>query len=182
MVAWGLPYFQHYIPRLEKSSSYFHTGTSYPAYLPVDLITSKERGHTVYALQEARTFPSDEPPPGFGSVRLEQNDVAVLLRGDSLDNIMAATNAIFGTGNNQAGDLFKVTSIRRGFTGGADPAALPSLLPARRVPRLTWRARRGDPCGAAVLGARGRLGTAGPGGAPAKVRCRRALIAGRIRE
>ncbi|GLX02294.1 hypothetical protein [Microtetraspora sp. NBRC 16547] len=119
VIAWGLPYFEHYIPRLEKSSSYFRAGTSYPAYLPVDLITSKQRGHAVYALQESRTFPSDEPPPGFGPVRLEQNDVAVLLRSDSLANIMAATNAIFGTGNNQAGSLFKVTSIRRGFTGGA---------------------------------------------------------------
>ncbi|MEV4582293.1 hypothetical protein AB0K16_54620 [Nonomuraea jabiensis] len=118
-VAWGLPYFEHYIPRLEESSGYFDAGTSYPAYLPVDLITSKERGRTVYALQESRTFPSDEPPPGFGPVRLEQNDVAVLLRSDSLAHIMAATNALFGTGGNQAGNLFRVTSIRRGFTGGA---------------------------------------------------------------
>ena len=64
------------------------------------------------------TFPSDQPPPGFGPVRLEQNDVAVLLRSDSLANIMAGTNTLFGTGSNQAGSLFEVTSIRRGFTGG----------------------------------------------------------------
>jgi hypothetical protein len=25
-------------------------------------------------------FPSDQPPAGFGPIRLEQNDVAVLLR------------------------------------------------------------------------------------------------------
>ena len=31
---------------------------------------------------------------------------------------MAGTNALFGTKSNQAGSLFKVTSIRRGFTGG----------------------------------------------------------------
>ena len=120
VVTWGLPYFQHYIPRLEKGSSCFRAGTRYPGYLPVDLITSKQRGHTVYALQEARTFPSDQPPAGFGPVRLEQNDLAVLLRSDSLANIMAGTNALFGTGRGQAGSLFKVTSIRRGFTGGGE--------------------------------------------------------------
>src|SRR6201996_2336090 len=75
-------------------------------------------GRPAYALQEARTFPSDQPPPGFGPVRLEQNDVAVLLRSDSLTNIMAATNALFGPGSNQAGSLFKVTSIRRGNSRG----------------------------------------------------------------
>jgi hypothetical protein len=117
-VAWGLPYFQQYIPSLGKTSGFFKAGTRYPAYLPVDLMTSKMEGHTVYALQEARTFPSDQPPPGFGPVRLEQNDVAVLLRSDSLANITAATNALFGPGSNQAGSLFKVTSMRRGFSGG----------------------------------------------------------------
>ena len=117
-VVWGLSYFQHYIPRLGKTSRFFKAGTPYPRYLPIDLQTSKTEGHTVYAVQEARTFPSDQPPPGFGPVRLEQNDVAVLLRSDSLANIMAATNALFGPGSNQAGYLFKVTSIRRGFAGG----------------------------------------------------------------
>ena len=84
----------------------------------------------MYAVQEAMTFPSDQPPAGFGPVRLEQNDVAVLLRSDSLANIMAATNALFGTGRNQAGSLFKVTSIRRGFTGGGfyGQQGLPSKL------------------------------------------------------
>jgi hypothetical protein len=117
-VAWGLPYFHHYIPRLGKTSGFFKAGTPYPAYLPVDLMTSKMEGRTVYAVQQARTFPSDQPPPGSGPVRLEQNDVAVMLRSDSLANIMAATKALFGPGSNQAGSLFKVTSIRRGFAGG----------------------------------------------------------------
>jgi hypothetical protein len=129
-VAWGLPYFHHYIPALGKTSGFFKAGTPYPAYLPVDLMTSKIAGHTVYALQEARTFPSDQPPPGFGPVRLEQNDVTVLLRSDSLANIMAASNALFGPGSNQAGSLFKVTSIRRGFSGGGfyGQQSLPSKL------------------------------------------------------
>jgi hypothetical protein len=129
-VAWGLPYFHRYIPSLGKTSGFFKAGTPYPAYLPVDLMTSKIAGHTVYALQEARTFPSDQPPPGFGPVRLEHNDVAVLLRSDSLANIMAATNALFGPRSNQAGSLFKVTSIRRGFSGGGfyGQQGLPSKL------------------------------------------------------
>ena len=129
-IAWGLPYFQQYIPSLGKTSGFFKAGTRYPAYLPIDLATSKTEGHTVYALQEARTFPSDQPPPGFGPVRLEQNDVAVLLRSDSLANITAATNALFGPGSNQAGCLFKVTSIRQGFAGGGfyGQQGLPSKL------------------------------------------------------
>jgi len=61
-VAWGLPYFHHYIPSLGKTSSFFPAGTRYPAYLPVDPVTSKLEGHTVYAVQEAMTFPSDQPP------------------------------------------------------------------------------------------------------------------------
>jgi hypothetical protein len=117
-IVWGLPYFQNYIPRLGTTSSFFKAGTPYPKYLPVDLQTSKTEGRTVYAVQEARTFPSDQPPPGFGPLRLEQNDVAVLLRSDSLANITAAANALFGSGSNQAGFLFKVTSMRRGFSGG----------------------------------------------------------------
>ncbi|MCW2933505.1 MAG: hypothetical protein JWM19_4467, partial [Actinomycetia bacterium] len=130
LVAWGLPYFHQYIPSLGKTSGFFKAGTRYPAYLPVDLMTSKMEGHAVYALQEARTFPSDQPPAGFGPVRLEQNDVAVLLRSDSLANIMVATNALFGPGSNQAGSLFTVTSIRRGSSGGGfyGQQGLPSKL------------------------------------------------------
>ncbi|MER6129968.1 hypothetical protein ABT173_46920 [Streptomyces sp. NPDC001795] len=143
VVSWGLPYFQHYIPSLGRGSGYFKSGTHYPEYLPVDLMTSKQQGRAVYALQDARTYPSDQPPAGFGQVRLEQNHVAVLLRSDSLDNIMEGTNALFGTGSHQAGDLFEVTSIRRGFTGGghtgqqslASKLALEAGLPgARSIP------------------------------------------------
>lgn len=65
-VAWGLPYFHRYIPTLGKTSGFFKAGTTYPAYLPVDLMTSKKEGHTVYALREARTFPSDQPRLGSG--------------------------------------------------------------------------------------------------------------------
>ncbi|MEO3875152.1 hypothetical protein ABGB18_40720 [Nonomuraea sp. B12E4] len=145
-VAWGLPYFEHYIPRLGKSSSYFDAGTPYPMYLPVDVTTSKELGRTVYALQRSRTFPSDEPPSGFGPIRLEDNDVAVLLRSDSITKILDVTNTLFGTRDGQAGGLFKVTSIRRGFTGGghtgqqglASKLATQAGVPgAKSIPRLS---------------------------------------------
>jgi len=129
-IAWGLPYFQNYIPSLGKTSSFFPAPTHYPAYLPVDLATSKTEGHTVHALQHARTFPSDQPPSGFGPLRLEDNDLVVLLRSDSLANITAATNAIFGPRSDQAGSLFEVTSIRQGFAGGGfyGQQGLPSKL------------------------------------------------------
>lgn len=129
-IAWGLPYFRHFIPRLGKASGFFEAGTRFPAYLPVDVAASKAKRKTVSALQDARTFPSDQPPPGFGPVRLEDNDVAVLLRSDSLANITSATRAIFESGCGQAGSLFKVTSIRQGFAGGGfyGQQGLPSKL------------------------------------------------------
>jgi hypothetical protein len=129
-IAWGLPYFEQFIPSLGKASDFFEADTQFPAYLPIDLATSKTKGETVYALQEARTFPSDTPPPGFGPVLLEQNDVAVILRSDSLANITSATNALFGSASNQAGSLFTVTSIRQGFAGGGfyGQQSLPSKL------------------------------------------------------
>ncbi|GHO86324.1 DUF7405 family protein [Dictyobacter formicarum] len=141
LIAWGLPYFQHYLPVLGKSSSFFKAGTRYPEYMPVDLATSQKQKQKVYAVQETMTFPSDQPPAGFGPVRLEQNDVMVLLRSNSIANIIEGSKAIFGTpsaapsaflgspsappsallkmeSNQTAGNLFTVTSIRRGFAGG----------------------------------------------------------------
>ena len=61
-IAWGLPYFEQFIPSLGKTSDFFEAGTRFPAYLPIDLATSKAKGKTVYALQDARTFPSDTAP------------------------------------------------------------------------------------------------------------------------
>src|SRR5258708_5775427 len=46
LVAWGLPYFHNYIPSLGKTSGFFKAGTRSPAYMPVDLVTSKLEGHT----------------------------------------------------------------------------------------------------------------------------------------
>jgi hypothetical protein len=120
-VAWSLPYFSSHIPVLSQSSSYFPAGTTYPGYLPIDNRASKTAGSTTRAVLDAVQFPSDTPPagfPGYPNVRLEQNHVAVLLRSDSLSNVTAGANAIFGTGSGQAGSLFTVTSIRKGFVGG----------------------------------------------------------------
>jgi hypothetical protein len=89
-VAWGLPYFRHYVPKQAKK------------YLPHDLRAQKP------ALLEARRFPSDPD-----DTKLEQNDVAILLRSDRLDNIKDAHRRLFSDL-----DVFQVTSIRRGFAGG----------------------------------------------------------------
>ena len=89
-VAWGLPYFRRRVPGPAKR------------YLPHDRRAGKP------AVLDARRFPSDPR----GTV-LEQNDVAVLLRGDRVDHIRAAHEALFSDL-----DVFHVTSIRRGFAGG----------------------------------------------------------------
>jgi hypothetical protein len=120
-VAWGLPYFSAYVPVLDQASGSFAAGTAYPDYLPVDNRASAAAGATVRAVIDAIQFPSDSPPAGFpggSSIRLEANHVAVLLRSDSLSNIAAGASAIFGTGPGQAGALFTVTSVRKGFAGG----------------------------------------------------------------
>ena len=89
-VAWGLPYFDRYVPAQAK------------LYLPYDRRARKP------ALLPTRTFPSD--PQG---TLLEENDVAVLFRSDRLDHIEFGRNALF-----EKLSLFRATSIRRGFAGG----------------------------------------------------------------
>jgi hypothetical protein len=95
-VAWGLPYFQRFVPGQAR------------AHLPVDRRASGTRGRRILVLEDAERFPSDPP-----ETLLEQNHVAVLLRSDSLDHIAAGAKALFTDL-----DLFHVTSIRRGFAGG----------------------------------------------------------------
>jgi hypothetical protein len=89
-VAWGLPYFQRYVPGQASR------------HLPNDRRAGKS------ALLDAIRFPSDPH-----ETILEQNDAAILLRSDSLDNIRRAAETLF-----KEIDLFEVTSIRRGFAGG----------------------------------------------------------------
>jgi hypothetical protein len=88
-VAWGLPYFDRYVPEQAK------------AHLPFDRRAQRE------VLLPNRRFPSDP-----SSTILESNDVAVLLRSDHVDHVDAARKAIFDL------PFMRMTSIRRGFAGG----------------------------------------------------------------
>src|SRR5436190_974638 len=88
--AWGLPYFDAHVPGQAQS------------HLPLDRRADKS------VLPPTRRFPSDPP-----DTLLESNDVAVLLRSDSLDHIADARKALF-----ERLPFFQVTSIRRGFAGG----------------------------------------------------------------
>jgi hypothetical protein len=94
-VAWGLPYFRRFVPKLADE------------HIPIDRRASKSRDEPVRVLLDSRRFPSDP-----AETILEANDVAVLLRSDSLDHIAAGSKAILDPG------LFEVTSIRKGFAGG----------------------------------------------------------------
>ena len=96
-VAWGLPYFRRYVPG--------QTG----AHLPIDTRATAATGKTVRALENAVRFPSDPP-----ETVLDENDVAVLFRADSLDSIADGANALF----EELDGMFRVTSIRKGFAGG----------------------------------------------------------------
>jgi len=89
-VAWGLPYFHRLVPGA--------AGT----HLPRDTRAGKP------AVIDARTFPSDP-----GDTVLEANEVAILLRSDQRPNIDDALDRLRSSG------LFHLTSLRRGFAGGA---------------------------------------------------------------
>jgi hypothetical protein len=89
-VAWGVPYFERYVPAQAK------------LHLPHDRRARKP------ALLPTRTFPSDPH-----ATLLESNDVAVLLRSDSRAHIDDARALLF-----EHLKVFRMTSIRRGFAGG----------------------------------------------------------------
>jgi hypothetical protein len=96
-VAWGVPYFERYVPAQAER------------HVPRDIRASADRGKPVRVLEDAMRFPSDPD-----TMRLEENDLAVLLRSDSLDGLAYGAKALF----DGLDDLFRVTSIRRGFVGG----------------------------------------------------------------
>lgn len=108
-VAWGIPYFERYVPGQAKS------------HIPLDRRASAARGEPVQVLEEAIRFPSD--PEG---TRLETNDVVVLLRSDSLDHIAEGAKVLF----EGLDGMFRLTSIRKGFVGGGfdDGAGLPKQM------------------------------------------------------
>jgi hypothetical protein len=91
-IGWGLPYFERYVP------------AAWRVHAPYDRRARKA------ALLPAVRFPSDPT-----DALLEDNDVAILLRSDSLDHIAHGAGALGHLG------FFDVTSIRRGFVGGGLP-------------------------------------------------------------
>jgi hypothetical protein len=95
-VAWGLPYFRRFVPSLADE------------HLPIDRRATKSTQKPVRVLLDAIRFPSDSH-----ETILEANDVAVLLRSDSLDSISAGAKALF-----EDLDVFAVITIRKGFAGG----------------------------------------------------------------
>jgi hypothetical protein len=95
-VAWGLPYFRRYVPRLAAS------------HVPTDERASTTKRRRVPVLLDALRFPSDPT-----ETILEQNEVAVLLRSDALEHIEDGAKTIFDTLG-----AFAPTSIRKGFAGG----------------------------------------------------------------
>ena len=96
-VGWGVPYFRRYV------------AAQAARHLPVDLRATEAAGKRVRALEDSIRFPSDPP-----ETVLDENDVAVLLRSDSLDTIADGSRALF----EELDGMFRVTSIRRGFVGG----------------------------------------------------------------
>lgn len=108
-VAWGLGYFERYVPAQAAR------------HLPLDLRASEARKTPVRVLEDAIRFPSDPE-----TTLLEQNELALLLRSDVLDHIAEGSAAIF----DDLRDLFQVTSIRKGFVGGGfdDGVGLPKQM------------------------------------------------------
>jgi hypothetical protein len=97
-VAWGLPYFERYVPAQSEK------------HLPMDRRATAARGEPVRVLEDAIRFPSDPD-----TTRLERNDIAVVLRSDSLEHVTEAARTLFET---PLDEVFRVTSIRKGFVGG----------------------------------------------------------------
>jgi hypothetical protein len=96
-LAWGRPYFSRFAAALAER------------HLPVDRRASTSAERPVSALLDARRFPSDPP-----DTILEDNDLAILIRSDHREYVAEAARVIF----DEAGDLFELTSIRKGFQGG----------------------------------------------------------------
>lgn len=103
VVGWGLPYFRGFLP-----------AALVDAYMPIDLPYSASAGATKRVLLDAIRFPGDRD-----EMLVEQNDVVFLLRSDSQAAIAAAERALFEDQADEAyvGDLFNLTSVRKGFVG-----------------------------------------------------------------
>jgi hypothetical protein len=89
-LGWGLPYFERRVPE------------AWAKHAPRDRRARK------LALIQAVRFPSDPD-----ETLLEENDVAVLLRSDSSDQLADAARLLFDELS-----VFQLTSVRKGFVGG----------------------------------------------------------------
>jgi hypothetical protein len=94
-VAWGLPYFRRYVPDVAQRE------------LPTDRRASRAKGRRTLALTDAIRFPSDPD-----DTVLEDNHLAVLLRGDDRESVEHAAKDLLEL------EIFRPTSIRKGFAGG----------------------------------------------------------------
>jgi hypothetical protein len=88
-VAWGIPYFERFVPAIASK------------YLPFDRRAMKP------VLFAAQKFPSDPE-----DTVLEENEVVILVRSDMLAHIDDAVKRI------ENAKLFHLTSVRAGFAGG----------------------------------------------------------------
>jgi hypothetical protein len=107
-VAWGLPYFRRLVPDQMRR------------LMPHDRRAS---GPVLFDAERFQSDPFD--------TRLEQNDVAILLRSDDSSHIDDAEQRLRQSG------LFQLTSVRRGFAGGGFDGArsLPKkLAQAAQIP------------------------------------------------
>jgi hypothetical protein len=103
VVGWGLPYFRSYLPT-----------ALFEAAMPVDLVYSAASGVRQYTLLDAVRFPIDRD-----EMLLEDNDVVFMLRSDNQSTIAVVERALFEDQASSAyvGDLFELTSVRKGFVG-----------------------------------------------------------------
>ncbi|MEO6964849.1 MAG: hypothetical protein ABI076_03005, partial [Acidobacteriaceae bacterium] len=118
-VAYGLSYFKEFIPSAVTEKM-----------MPRAIENGKPRA---WALIDAIRFPKD--PTGL---LLEQNDISFHFKSDYVEHISDVMNALFRPGthmlngipveNVYVGDLFNVTSIRRGFAGHGMPHTIATRL------------------------------------------------------
>jgi hypothetical protein len=121
-VAYGLPYFRNYLPPALTDQ-----------YMPRS-IEDGSRG--AWAVTDAIRFPKDPP-----DLVLEQNDICFHFKSDYRSHIDDVIKALFFAGEYflngipatrvYVGDLFTITSIRRGFVGRDMPRLIAQRL---RIP------------------------------------------------
>lgn len=103
LVGWGLPYFNTFLaPELIEQ------------HMPIDLRYSDETGQRQNVLLDAIRFPGDRD-----EMLVEHNHVVFVLRSDSQAILASVEQALFEDAGGPAyvGDLFVLTSVRRGFVG-----------------------------------------------------------------